>query len=281
MKCREVRKRLAEHVAGELFPSEEEAIAAHLAQCATCRAEAAVLERCERALGALGTVEEAPDLSEDLRRRIAAPIPWRPRWGLAAAIAGAAVAVTVMAVLSLWPQKAPAPGPPMVREEVAEPAITSMPHALDVTVEVPAETSPPVESPPSIVSAPRPVPAEVVLEQAAIPAVVAVPVRGQPAGFGEGAMMEAAPVRFEEEMAMEAGPVMASLTTQPERAGGVVLLVGKPEPVRTASSCYLEVSLPDGARSVFERTAKLEPPGAPRVIHISYEQTAPQPKAQD
>jgi hypothetical protein len=72
---------------------------------------------------------------------------------------------------------------------------------------------------------------------------------------------------------------MPSLTTQPERAGGVVLLLGKPERAQHASSCYLEVSLPNGARSVFERIAKLEAPGAPRVIKISYEEIAPEGSA--
>jgi predicted anti-sigma-YlaC factor YlaD len=263
MKCREVRKRLAEQVAGELFPSEQEVIAAHLAQCAACRAEASVLERCERALGVLGAVAEAPDLSEDLRQRIAVPLPWRPRWGVAAAVAGAALAVTAMAVLLLGPRKAPAPGVPMVREDVTEPAVVSMPHALDVTLETPAETSPPARSPLVSVSAPRPVPAEVVLQQAIIPAVVSVPGQGQPAGLAE-------------EAAIEAAPLMASLTTQPERGGGVILLLGQPEPVRPASSCYLEVSLPNGARSVFERVAKPDVAGRPRAISISYEETTPE-----
>lgn len=268
MNCLQVRARLAAYVSGDLSAGDAAAIGDHLEGCTFCRSEAAAFERCEEALGVLGAAEGAPDLSEDLRRRIAAPLPWRPRWGVAGAVAAAAVAVTAVAVLLLGPQKAPAPSAPIVREDVTQPAVVSMPQVPDVTAEIPAETPPPADSPPATASARRPVPAEVMPEQAIIPAVVFVPVQGQPAGFEEGAVTEAA-------------PVMASLTTQPERAGGVVLLLGRPRPAQAASSCYLEVSLPNGARSVFERIAKLEPAGAPRVIQISYEQTAPQPKAQD
>jgi hypothetical protein len=281
MNCLQVRARLAAFVSGDLSAGDAAAVEAHLEGCTFCRSEAAKFERCEEALGVLGAVEEAPDLSEDLRGRIAAPLRWRPRWGAAGAVAGVAVAVTAVALLLLGPPKAPVPSAPMVREEVTRPAVVSMPEIPDVTAEVLAETSPPAESPPAIANAPRPVPADVMPEQAAIPAVVSVPVQGQPAGFEEGAMMEAAPVRFEEEMAMEAAPVMASLTTEPERGGGVVLLLGQPKQAQHASSCYLEVSLPDGARSVFERIAKLEAAGAPRVIQISCEKIAPQPKAQN
>jgi hypothetical protein len=250
-------------VSGDLSAGDAAAIGDHLEGCTFCRSEAAAFGRCEQALGVLSAVQEAPDLSEDLRRRIATPLPWRPRWGVAAAVAGVALAVTAIAMVLAGPQKAPAPSVPIVRENVTRQPVVSMPQAPDVTVAIPAETSVSPHSPPVIVSAPRPVPAEVVLEQATIPAVVSVPGQGQPAGLAEVG-------------AIEAGPVMASLTTQPERAGGVVLLLGRPKPAQHASSCYLEVSLPNGARSVFERTAKLEPAGAPRVIKISYEEIAPE-----
>jgi hypothetical protein len=262
MNCLQVRARLAAYVSGDLSAGDAAAVEAHLEGCTFCRSQAAAFERCENALGVLGAVEEAPDLSEDLRGRIAAPLRWRPRWGMAGAVAGAAVVVTALAVLLLVPQEAPVPSAPVVREEVARPAVVSMPEVPDVTAEILAET------PPAMVSAPHLVPAGVVLEQGTIPAVVSVPVQGQPAGLAE-------------EAAIEAGPAMASLTPHPERAGGVVLLLGQPKTPQPASSCYLEVSLPDGARSVFERVARLEPPGAPRVIQIRYEHTAPQPKAQD
>jgi len=269
MKCSEVRKRLSEHVAGELFRSEQEAIAGHLAQCGACRAEAAVLERCEQALGVLGAVEEAPDRSEDLSRRIAAPLPWRPRWGAAAAVAGVAVAVTAVAVLLLAPPKAPAPNTPIVREAARGPAVVAIPQAAEVKPETPAETPSPTHVPPATVSAPRLVPAEVAPQQVASPTVVSVPDRG------------AEPAELREDTTIEAAPVMASLTTRSEPAGGVVLLLGRSERARHSSSCYLEVSLPNGARSVFERVAKLEAAGTPRVIEISYEQIAPEPKAQN
>ncbi len=281
MNCRQVRTRVAAYVSGDLSARDAAAVEAHLSGCASCRSEAAAFERCEEALGVLGAVEEAPDLSEDLRRRIAAPLPWRPRWAAVAAVGSAALALTAMAVLLLGPREAPGPSLPVARETVTRPAVVSMPPAPDVTPEAPKVRPPAAQSPPVSVSAPRLVPAEVTPEPAVIPEVVSVPLRGQPAGIEEGAVMEAAPVRLGEGMAMEAAPAMASLTTQPERGGGVVLLLGQPEPVRPASSCYLEVSLPDGARSVFERIAKLEVPGGPRVIQISYEQTAARPKAQD
>jgi hypothetical protein len=277
MKCDEVRTRLSDYVGGDLFPSEQEAVASHLAQCATCRTEAAVLQRCERALGVLGVVAEPPDLSEDLRRRIAAPLPWRRRWGAAAAVAGVALVVAVVMALA-WPRdraRDVAPPLPVFVEAPApveaEPAVPEgvevTPPPLVVTAAEPPATEV-VEVPQPTVRAPSPVPAEVVPQQASVPTVVSVRVQAPPAGL-------------EAEAVMEAVPVTDSPTTQPGQTGGVVLLLGQAEPVRPPSSCYLEVSLPNGARSILERSAEAGAAGAPRVIQISYEQIAPQPKAQD
>lgn len=269
MTCREARRKLSEYAAGELSAEDAERVAEHLARCEVCRAEAGAYRRTEDALCALARVEKAPDLSGDLRRRIAVPLPWRPRRGTATAVAGVAVAVTAVAVLLLGPPKARAPNTPIVREAAPGPAVVAIPEAPKVKPEIPAETPSPTHLPPATVSAPRLVPAEVPPEQVMTPAVVSVPVR------------VAQPAEFEEETTIEAAPVMASLTTRPEPAGGVVLLLGRCERARHSSSCYLEVSLPNGARSVFERVAKLEAAGTPRVIEISYEQIAPQPKAQN
>jgi hypothetical protein len=269
MNCLQVRPRLAAYVSGDLSAGDAAAIEAHLDGCTLCRSEAAAFERCEQALSVLGTVAAAPDLSEDLRRRIVAPVPWRPRWGVAAAVAGLAVAATAMAVLLLAPRKAPSPGPPIVREDVTRPRVVSMPQAPDVTARGPTETPPPTHSPPATVSAPRPVPAEVGPAQVASPTVVFVPLHATE------------PAELEEEAPIEAAPIMASLTTTAGQPGGVVLLLGRPEPVRPSPSYYLEISLPNGARSVLQRGATVGAPGAPRVVQISYEHIAPQTKAQD
>jgi anti-sigma factor RsiW len=269
MRCRPVRERMSEYLDGELPPRERVAIEAHLEGCAECRAEAEALRQAEDGLKTLAAVEPAPDLSEDLRRRIAIPLPWRPRWGVAAAVVGAAVVVTAVAVLWLGPRKAPAPSVPLVREDVTQSAVVSMAQAPDVTAEIHSEMPPPADSPPATVSAPPPMPAEVVPAQVASPTVVSLPVHA------------AEPAELEEEAPVEAAPIIPSLRTEPERAAGVVLLLGRPKPAEPASSCYLEVSLPNGTRSVFERIAKPERAGALRVIHISYEQSAPQPKAQN
>lgn len=272
MRCRQVRQKLSEYAAGELFPSEAAAVRRHLDRCERCRTEAEAVRRAEAALVRLADIEQAPQLTADLRAHIASgPAASRRRARIAAAaglaVAAAAVAATGAAVLLTGPRKAAAPHAPTRSDSTIPPAAASRPQTPDVTPEVRAETSLPVQ-PPAIVGAPRPLPAEVMPEQAAIPAVVSVPVQGQPAGLDEGAVMEAA-------------PAVASLMTQPERGGGVVLLLGQPEPVRPSPSYYLEVSLPNGARSVSERIAKLEPAGAPRVIHISYEHIAPGSEAQD
>jgi hypothetical protein len=275
MKCDEVRTRLSDYVGGDLFPSEQEAVASHLAQCATCRAEAAVLQRCERALGVLGVVAETPDLSEDLRRRIAAPLPWRRRWGAAAVVAGVALAVTAMGAL-LWPrERVPdvTPSPPVVVEApgAAEggPAIVGQVEVMSPRVTVAAPELPAAE----MAETPQ---APMEREVAAAPVeVVAEPVADNTTNG------EVSPAEFGEEAVFEMEPAMTLPASASDQAGGVVLLLGEPEPVRPTSSCYLEVSLPNGARSVLERSAEVGAAGAPRVIQISYEHIAPQPKAQD
>jgi hypothetical protein len=265
MTCREARRKLSEYAAGELSAEDAERVAEHLARCEVCRAEAGAYRGTEEALRALARVKKAPDLTEDLHRRTAAPRARRRRWAWAGALA-----VPVAVAVLLWPRAAPVETLPVVEHvEVRVPQVPARGVARQKDVAV-AEIAPESVRAPRLaeiqgetVSQARPP------EQVMTPAVVSVPVR------------VAQPAEFEEETTIEAAPVMASLTSQSEPAGGVVLLLGRSERARHSSSCYLEVSLPNGARSVFERVAKLEAAGTPRVIEISYEQIAPQPKAQD
>ena len=66
MNCRNVRKLIAGYVGGDLPPDDAEAVRAHLAGCAACRAEQAGLEQSLAAL-----------------HRAVRPIPPPPRWGRA------------------------------------------------------------------------------------------------------------------------------------------------------------------------------------------------------
>ena len=57
---------------------------------------------------------------------------------------------------------------------------------------------------------------------------------------------------------------------------GVVLLLGQPEPVLPSSYCYLEVSFPDGTKSILDQSVERDAGGEPRVVQLSYQQVPPE-----
>jgi hypothetical protein len=69
--------------------------------------------------------------------------------------------------------------------------------------------------------------------------------------------------------AMEPAPVKDR-----EDLGGIILLVGAPRETAPSSSCYLEVSLPDGSKSVTEQAVERDADGLPQEIRIAYENIA-------
>lgn len=75
MTCKDMTLSLGVYVLGALDPSERSQVDAHLAQCATCRAELAELEGLPSLLGRLTLDDLAPEPvlpSEDLFERVAA-----------------------------------------------------------------------------------------------------------------------------------------------------------------------------------------------------------------
>ena len=239
MKCSTVRDKLSAYLDAEVAPQERAGIATHLQACAACRAEAAALERAEAALTTLATVERAPDLTADLRR-LAARAP-RPAWRWA----GACVAgVVVVGVALIWA------------------------HALVVR---PSQPKPQVvQRRPGVAAPARPSPLQgegrVRVQRTATHAYIAPrKARLHPPVDKAPAPRPAAP----NPSAMEPAPVK-----EREDLGGIILLVGAPRETAPSSSCYLEVSLPDGSKSVTEQAVERDADGLPQEIRIAYENIA-------
>lgn len=103
MRCQQVRKKLAEYQLGGLKPSEREAIAAHLRECADCARELEALSRLDDLFTPIDQVNAPDDLWERVQPRLRPRrVPWwealavRPRPAIAAA------AAILLAVLSVW-----------------------------------------------------------------------------------------------------------------------------------------------------------------------------------
>lgn len=264
MNCRSVRRRLSEYLDGELPAPRQAAIAAHLEVCAGCREEADDLRRAGEALKTLSVVEVAPELTGDLHRRLAAPPARRFRLGWAGAAAVAAVGIAIGCLLWLSP-RAPVPGPPRARTEAAAPEVAVEPPklVLPLTEELPEAETPdePYRAPVQVVATPRetegPAPVEVdgTLSSAEVVGVLSAE------------EMPAAPTDVE-------GPRRA-VSRRPGTEYGVILLLGPPEPILPSSRCYLEVSFPDGAKSILDQSVERDAAGEPRVVQLSYQQVSP------
>jgi hypothetical protein len=63
-----------------------------------------------------------------------------------------------------------------------------------------------------------------------------------------------------------------ALVAAPSALAGVVLLLGEPQLPQPSASAYLEVSFPDGSRSVARQEVERDPAGEPRAIRIAYQQ---------
>ena len=86
MKCNEVREQLSAWLDDELPEELRPFLAAHLAECPSCQAEVAALERLDAALAELeGPVPQG--LAAGVRRRLPRPAsPWRQSLALAACL---------------------------------------------------------------------------------------------------------------------------------------------------------------------------------------------------
>ncbi len=114
---------LSAFVDEETTPEEREALTAHLAACQECRQRHEELLAVAHALAPLGTMEPAPDLLGDLRRRIATPPARRGSWTWALA----AVVLLAMGLLMWRKPWGTTPAP------IANPGIPpSAPHTVQV-----------------------------------------------------------------------------------------------------------------------------------------------------
>lgn len=268
MRCRSVRHRLSEYLDGELPAPEQAPIAEHLEVCAGCREEAEAFRRTGEALRTLSAVEVAPDLTSDLHRRLGAPAARRFRVGwVGAAVVAAGAAIGCLLWLSL---RTPAPVPPPARTDVAAPQV----------VIAPPEPAPPVtEERPEAETPDEPYRAPV--QMAAVSEETERLALAEVDGMLSSAE-ETAPALAEETVAVsaEGSRVISAEVEEPETAlartweaeYGVVLLLGPPEPILPSSSCYLEVSFPDGRKSVVDQSVERDAAGEPRVVQLSYQQ---------
>lgn len=250
MKCREVLDKLSEYVAEELAAGAQDEVAAHLQACEGCRMEAEAFRRAEEALNALGAVEAPPGPTEDLGRRIAAPEARRLGWIWAGA-AGTAVAAVAIAVL-VWTKPGGLERPELVRVEEAAPQVAAV-HVTPPPSPVPSLKPPDVR--PAVVRDGRSI-----AHQVASPPDQRLEVRRAEAAQPEQA---------------EAG-VEASPAGTDEGSGGVILPLGRPEPILPSSSYYAEITFPDGAKSILNQSVERDAAGQPRVVQISYQQIASQ-----
>lgn len=239
MRCREVREKLSAYAVGELPPEEREAVEAHFRGCPRCRREAEAVERAEAALAMLGAVETAPDLTEGLHRRMAE----RERRGLRWVWAGAGfAAVAVALAASLFMVKSPQRTPP-----AAEP---SPPLAVIAEVSVQRRAAPPAR-----LTAPRRI-----VQRPAVPVTPAPeehPADTRPIPEPEGIPPQPVALQVDDE------------------TNGVILLLGRPEPVPPSSSYYVVISFPNGQRSIREQSVQRDRTGRPEALRITYARISP------
>ena len=260
MRCREVTEKLSAYAAGDLPSDEQQTVEAHLRGCRQCRREAEAAARSEEALAMLGAVETAPDLSRDLRRRIAKGENRGRPW---AWIGTAAVAVTLLAFLgSLW----------LIRpRDVARPTAPRPAVVANIPPEVgaadaTAETVAPLSEDPEDDQEPE---AQPTLDEPGIirqrpVAVAAHPAPPQTAvdspkswGTGEGPALPSTPEATEPTELRRADEVRSLLLRDAVRRralakSGIVFLVGTPAEEPQAKAYYVEITLPDGTQSVVE-----------------------------
>ena len=115
-----LHERLQEYVDGQLAPAETQAVEDHLATCAACREELALLRQVDDALARQPILAEPADLATRIMAQVRAtaqptaqllvnsqdPSPFRLRWedaAVSAAFAWAMVTVLV-ALFALWTQ---------------------------------------------------------------------------------------------------------------------------------------------------------------------------------
>ena len=74
--------------------------------------------------------------------------------------------------------------------------------------------------------------------------------------------------RSNEVVSAEPGPPAPQT---PDVPIGIILILGEPQPIVPRAECYLEVSLPDGTRSVTNQVVERDATRESREIEIAYE----------
>ena len=247
MKCRDVRRKLVEYAEASLPLGEKAEVESHLETCARCRAERAALDRAETALRALAAVETAPELTADLHHRLAAGRPPRRFIWVWAGVGVAAVAVTV-GLLARLHSTTPAHHrkPPSAQMAMRPAPVAPTPPPVSVA---------PADQQPQRTSKPRPP------RHHPHHARDVAPVRSTPP---ESAVAEAP--------APQPEPIPE---TAPNAPIGVILLIGTPRETAPVSSYHVEISFPDGAKSMREQVVERDENDRPRAVRIACDHTAP------
>jgi hypothetical protein len=234
-----------------------------VAECAECRDAEARIRRTEEVLSELAAVETAPDLTEDLRERIAATRARTPRWAWAAATCGIAV-LALTAGIVMRTAAPPSEEPPAPQRLVGAPE--SVPDVEAPTLErIPGMPDPVPEHMPSIQVAVEPSP-----EQSAPEARAVAPIRMAEATDREvipdtaDHVETALPTSRTVRPSSEPGPAATE-----ETLDGLVLLLGEPQRVPPSGRCYLAVTRLDGSTSVSDNQVIRDAAGAMQAVQVS------------
>lgn len=144
LECRQVSDRISAYVDGVLSAREARAVSAHIASCASCRAELAAEQASVKALESPRMAFEAPDVLAAVKRQVAEPRrrPARLIWRWSLAGVAAACCLTWMAMTLSHMSVRPEPVAPAATAQTPQaPAVAPTPSAEpSVTAATPSES---------------------------------------------------------------------------------------------------------------------------------------------
>jgi hypothetical protein len=265
--------------------------------------ESAILAPVEAALSTLARVERAPELNEDLHRRIAGRRGRRMGW--AWAVAGGVVAVALGVVA--WPRGGQPPrtarhprvhqmkqvaAAPMVglRGDTTREAQGGAAHARtgaqardEQAAGMPANDRRDIPALQGTAGGQadgdlRTLRGDEAPKAAGFPST-RLGVNGDPAlqrrAGVQASDAQAAGIPASDRRDISALPGTAEAGETPALPGGVILVLGRPEPVLPSGRCYVEVTLADGTKTLAEQSVQRDAAGRPQMVQISYEQMEP------
>jgi hypothetical protein len=231
----------------------------------------------EAMLSALARVERAPELSEDLRRRIARTPRRQVGWAWAAGVA-VAVVVTVGAIgLTARPQRhkgtkgAAQWRNPQIAQMTQVAGGNEKPKDAATGV-VTGRISTKAQGDPRSLELRRAGRREGVVPSASLRA--GLPLRsaqGQDDNGLAGGELPSTALRA----GLQKDERAAGVGTPALQGGGVILVLGRPEAVQVSGSCYMAVTSGDGTRAAAEQAVERDAAGRARMVRVAYEQTEP------